>query len=62
MRGCCLASGLAQESDLETDLKRGDQALLINSLSCRPIHSVDGIELTPIEETTAQQIWTHLLK
>ncbi|MGE4580869.1 MAG: aminotransferase class IV [Synechococcus sp.] len=62
MRGCCLASGLAQESDLETDLKRGDQALLINSLSCRPIHSVDGIELSPIEETTAQQIWTHLLR
>ena len=61
MRGCCLASGLAQESDLETDLKRGDQALLINSLSCRPIHSVDGIELSPIEETTAQQIWTQLL-
>ncbi len=62
MRGCCLTSGLAQESDLETDLQRGDQALLINSLSCRPIHSVDGIELSPIEETIAQQIWAHLLK
>ena len=62
MRGCCLASGLAQESDLETDLQREDQALLINSLSCRPIHSVNGIELSPIEESTARQIWTQLLK
>ena len=62
MRGACLANGLAQESDLDADLQRGDQALLINSLSCRPIHSVDGIELSPIEETTARQIWTQLLK
>ena len=62
MRSACLANGLAQEHDLEADLQRGDQALLINSLSCRPIHSVDGIELSPIEETTARQIWTHLLK
>ena len=61
MRACCLASGLAREDDLGEDLLEGDQALLINSLSCRPIQSVDGVELSPIEETTARQIWTNLL-
>ena len=61
MRACCLSSGLAREDDLGKDLREGDQALLINSLSCRPIQSVDGVELSPIEETTARQIWTNLL-
>ena len=62
MRERCLASGLAREGDLGGRLQRGDQAVLINSLSCRPIQSLDGVDQSPISAASAEQLWTHLLK
>ena len=61
MRERCLASGLAREGDLGGRLQRGDQAVLINSLSCRPIQSLDGVGQSPMSTASAEQLWTHLL-
>ena len=59
MRGQAIQQGLASEADLGGTFQPGDQALLINSLGCRPVHSVDGIALTP--PTNVETIWTSLL-
>ena len=61
MRERCLASGLAREGDLGGRLQRGDQAVLINSLSCRPIQSLDGVDQSPISAASAERLWTQLL-
>ena len=61
MRERCLASGLAREGDLGGSLLRGDQAVLINSLSCRPLQSLDGMDQSPISAASAEQLWTQLL-
>lgn len=61
MRERCLTTGLAQEQDLGGMLQREDQALLINSLSCRPIQSLDGTDLSPMAPASAEQLWKQLL-
>ena len=61
MRRRCLATGLAQVGELGAMLRGGDQALLINSLSCRPIHRLDGVDLSPIGEASAEKLWKQLL-
>ena len=59
MRGRALASGLAKESELAAEFKPDDQAVLINSLSCRPIAFHDG---KPLAQTNdAQTLWQSLL-
>ena len=62
MRSRCLATGLAQVGELGAMLRGGDQALLINSLSCRPIHRLDGVDLSPIGEASAEKLWEQLLE
>ena len=58
-----LAKALQQELVTETrigpTLEADDQVLLINSLSCRSLKQVDGMELHPSAE--AQQLWQQLL-
>ena len=59
MRGRALACGLAEESELAAEFKPDDQAVLINSLSCRPILCHDG---KPLAQTNdAQTLWQSLL-
>ena len=55
MRGQLLKRGIAQEARLEAQPQAGDRWLLINSLSCRPIKSVDGEALphSTLEEVRA---------
>ena len=59
MRGRCLALKLATEADVGSDLQPGDQAVLINSLGCRPIRSLDEQQLEPMAEP--MQLWEQLL-
>lgn len=65
LRGQALAMGLAQEAPLElTDLqswwKDGDGAcLLINSLSCRPIRSLEGARLPVV---AGEPLWRRLIQ
>ena len=40
-------------------LEADDQVLLINSLGCRSLNAVNGMELRPSAE--AQQLWQQLL-
>ena len=61
MRSRGLATGLIQEGELGALLLEGDQALLINSLSCRPIHRLDGVDRPAISEASAEQLWEQLL-
>ena len=61
MRSRGLATGLIQEGELGALLLEGDQALLINSLSCRPIHRLDGVDQPAISEASAEQLWEQLL-
>ena len=42
MRGRALKLGLVEEGDLGASLQADDQAVLINSLGCRPLTRVDG--------------------
>ena len=60
MRGRALAQGLAVETELlAAAFEADDQAVLINSLSCRPIASHNG---TPMAATTvALELWQSLL-
>ena len=59
MRGRALTRGLAVETELEAEFDADDQAVLINSLSCRPIASHKG---KPMAATTAAtELWTSLL-
>lgn len=59
MRARALASGQCQEAWLGAKLTATDQALLINSLSCRAIQAVDGISLPSANQS--QTLWTQLL-
>jgi branched-subunit amino acid aminotransferase/4-amino-4-deoxychorismate lyase len=59
MRGRALAQGLAKETELTAEFDADDLAVLINSLSCRPICSHDG---QPMATTTAAaELWQSLL-
>ena len=59
MRGRALVQGLAEETELGATFKADDQAVLINSLSCRPISSHNG---QPMATTTAAaELWQSLL-
>lgn len=59
MRGRALAMGLAGEQRLDPQPDPNDSWLLINSLSCRPLRSVDGQPLNTQVEACA--LWTRLL-
>ena len=59
MRGRALAQGIAVETELAATFDADDQAVLINSLSCRPIASHNG---KPMAATTAaMELWQSLL-
>ena len=59
MRAKALQQGLITETCIGPTLEAGDQALLINSLGCRSLNAVNGIELHASAE--AQQLWQLLL-
>ena len=59
MRGRALAQGIAVEAELEAEFEVDDQAVLINSLSCRPIASHNGKPLAAM--TGALEVWQSLL-
>ena len=59
MRGRAVALGMAREAPLGSALRADDQALLINSLGCRPIERLDGQALEPAAK--AEQLWRSLL-
>ncbi len=61
MRGQLLERGLATESQLDATPQDGDRWLLINSLSCRPITSVDGAALTPLSLEEVRALFDPLL-
>ena len=60
MRARALEVGLAVEAHLGPDLQTGDQALLINSLSCRPLQMLNEQALRPC--SNPEQLWRGLLK
>jgi len=60
MRGRALELGLAPEADLPPAPERGDHWLLINSLGCRPIRRLDGMELEV--HPGAEALWRSLLQ
>jgi hypothetical protein len=59
MRGRALSQGLAVETELEAEFQTNDQAVLINSLSCRPITSHNGKLMAAM--TSALEVWQSLL-
>ena len=59
MRGRALAQGLAVETELAAEFDADDQAVLINSLSCRPIASHNGRPMAAA--TVALELWQSLL-
>ena len=59
MRARALATGLCREAWIGASLKPTDQALLINSLGCREIQSVNGTTL--IRPSQSQTLWANLL-
>ena len=59
MRGRLLALNLAEERRLEAQPEAGDQWLLINSISCRPIQQLAGQTLTVYP--AAEALWRSLL-
>ena len=59
MRAKALQQGLVTETRIGPALRADDQALLINSLGCRSLKQVDGMELHPSAE--AKQLWQQLL-
>jgi 4-amino-4-deoxychorismate lyase len=59
MRQRALELGLAREQRLEPEPQAGDQWLLINSLSCRPIHLLDGWPLDICQDPAG--FWRQLL-
>ena len=59
MRAQLLDRGLAREEQLAPEPEPGDQWLLINSLSCRPVLSVDGKALAAWPEPA--ELWRSLL-
>ena len=59
MRGRALAQGISVETELAAEFDTNDQAVLINSLSCRPIASHNGKPMAAM--TTAVDLWQSLL-
>lgn len=59
MRGRALATGICREAALGRFLQPSDQALLINSLSCRAIASVNGAAIGRHNNPAA--LWNSLL-
>ena len=60
MRGRALALDLVEEASLEPeDLATGEAALLINSLGCRPVVSLEGTQLPAWAEPEA--LWRQVL-
>lgn len=59
MRGRLLELGLARETQLQATPEPGDAWLLINSLGCRPLSSVDGQALELRHDAAA--LWRSLL-
>ena len=59
MRAKALQQELVTETRIGPTLEADDQVLLINSLGCRSLKQVDGMELHPYAE--AQQLWQQLL-
>ena len=59
MRGRALAQGIAVEAELQAEFEVDDQAVLINSLSCRPIASHNGKPFPAM--TDALEVWQSLL-
>jgi hypothetical protein len=59
MRGRALSRGITVETELAAAFDTDDQAVLINSLSCRPIASHNGKPMAAT--TTAVDLWQSLL-
>jgi branched-chain amino acid aminotransferase len=59
MRARLIEQGMAQEADLTPQPQSGDSWLLINSLGCRPLSSVNGIPLKL--HPNAEALWRSLL-
>ena len=59
MRGRALAQGIAVETELTAEFEADDQAVLINSLSCRPIAFHNGKSMAAM--TDALELWQSLL-
>lgn len=59
MRGRAIREGIAREQTLKATPQPGDAWLLINSLSCRPLRSVNGRTLN--NQPQAQTLWESLL-
>ncbi|MFZ9973672.1 MAG: aminotransferase class IV [Vulcanococcus sp.] len=59
MRARLIEQAMAQEADLIPQPQSGDSWLLINSLGCRPLSSVDGIPLKL--HPNAEALWRSLL-
>lgn len=60
MRARALEMEVAEEAQLGPDLQDGDQALLINSLSCRPLQTLNGQALPP--GPNPKELWLTLLE
>ncbi|KZR91833.1 D-alanine aminotransferase [Synechococcus sp. MIT S9509] len=59
MRARALEQRLIKEKTIGPDLRANDQALLINSLGCRSLKTVNGMDLDPYPEP--EQLWQQLL-
>ena len=59
MRQQGLDSGLIKEAEISDKPSKGDQWLLINSLSCKPINKVDTQSLSIFQNP--QELWLSLL-
>ena len=60
MRARALSTGLCREAWIGANLKPTDQALVINSLGCRAIQSVNGTTLD--WNIQSQELWANLLR
>ena len=58
MRGRALTLGLVKEAELGSDLNPDDEAVLINSLSCRPVIALNGLPRTLAD---TERFWQSLL-
>ena len=59
MRAQLLLRGLARETTLGAELQDGDRALLINSLGCRALKTVDGQAMTTDHQP--EMLWRQLI-
>ena len=59
MRAKALQQKLVTETTIGPALRANDQALLINSLGCRSLNAVNGMDLDPFPEP--EQLWRQLL-